>query len=445
MASSSRKGRGGRRKQEAEPRQQWPQDPVQVLLTALQDARAAGGDAGAAGRLVLAARSLHSRVRSKAADRLFAVARLTARLDARIRHAALEKPEPAQRDAWRLAALLVAEEGLPPDGVAQSLGLSAQAVQRLLLPGYLDGLLGAERLAVQHAMPRWLVERLLAERGEPFADALLGALNARAPLFVRARSNRDALLRELHDAGVDAVATRFSPWGVELRSHINVRGLPAFREGRLEVQDEGSQLIALATAPSPGQLVLDVCAGAGGKTLALMAGFPGTRVVAMEPFKARLQALKERAQRSGVRVTSVLGGVGDPSTRAYEGQADVVLMDAPCSGTGALRREPESRWRYSAAEVTDFATTQATLLQRVWPLLKPGGRLLYATCSMLREENEDVVAALLARDARVKPVALHSLLGPVLAQALGVTGHELRLWPHVHGTDGFYLAALQRQ
>jgi 16S rRNA (cytosine967-C5)-methyltransferase len=417
---------------------------VLILLTALGHARGTGGDAGAAARLVLNARALHSRVRSKAADRLFGVARLTSRLDARIRHATAEKPAPEVRDAWRVAALLVGEESMAATAVAGSLGLPLDAVERLASAAYLDGLEGAERLSVLHAMPRWLTDRLVEERGLPFADALLGSLNARAPLFVRARGDRDALLAELRKDGVDAHATRYSPWGVELRSHINVRGLAAFKEGRLEVQDEGSQVIALCAAPANGNLVLDVCAGAGGKTLALLAGFPRARVVAMEPGKARLQALKERAQRCGVRVTSVLGGVGDPSTLGYQGKADVVLMDAPCSGTGALRREPESRWRYGADDVAEFARTQTMLLQRAWALLRPGGRLIYATCSMLRQENEDVVAAVLAADPSIKPVALSSLFGETLARDLGAQGHELRLWPHVHGTDGFYMAALRR-
>lgn len=420
------------------------------MLRALELARAQGEDAGAAARLVMQSRALHSRVRSRAADRLFGVARWHAQLDARIRHAAEladgpGKPAPEARDRWRLAAWLCTQEGTPIAEVARVLGLPVAVVEALGSDGFLHGLAGADLLAARHAMPRWLCGALTDERGEAFADALCTALNGRAPLFVRARDGAEALQRELaaSQPPVGAQRCAFSPVGLRMEGHVNVRGLEAFKAGRLEVQDEGSQLIALCVAPRPGELVMDVCAGAGGKALALHALEKRAHVVGAEPVPSRLAGLVERAARAGARVEAVKSGLGEPPLRRFEGQADAVLLDGPCSGTGALRREPESRWRYGADDVTAFARTQLHLSRLALNLLKPGGRLIYATCSLLRAENEDVVAELLRTSPTLRPLPLVNLLGAELCRALGVTDHTLRLWPHVHGTDGFFVAALQ--
>lgn len=425
----------------SEPR--WPNDVPSIALTALQHVRATGTDPADAARIVLASRALHSRQRGPAADLLFDLSRLGARLDARIRHAhPARKLSPDERDRFRIAALLHAEQGKPAPEVARPLGLEADAVSALSDPHFLDGLTGPERLSVAHAFPRWLVEDLLADGIVGDVGALLEALNARAPLYVRARQDRDALLRELTTENVPARATPWSPLGIELLRHVNVRALPAFRDGRLEVQDLGSQLIALAVGARPGELVVDACAGAGGKTLALLALEPGISAVAMEPFANRLDELRDRTRRAHVRVDAIKGAVGDESTRRYFGRADAVLVDAPCSGVGALRREPQSRWRYSRDDVTRFSQEQARIARLSLHLLRPGGRLIYATCSLFKRENEDVVNALLDERKDLRPIPLVELMGPVAGE-LGATGHMLRVMPHTHNTDGFFMAALR--
>ncbi len=421
----------------------WPKDTTALLMRALGEARAAGGDASEAARLILGARNLHSRVRGPTADRLFNLARCASKVDARVAAAGVQ-PSPEQRDAWRVAALLVGEEHRAAVDVAAATGLPMDVVALLGGDAYLANRTGSERLALQHAMPDWLVARLCEEHDVAFVEALLASLNARAPLFVRARVDRAQLLAGLQGAGVDAVPTRFSPVGLELRSHLNVRGLDAFKHGDLEVQDEGSQLIALALGARDGELILDGCAGAGGKTLALCALTPRATVVAVEPVAARLSELRERASRAHVAPEMLCAAMGSPRTRAFENRVDAILLDAPCSGTGAMRREPASRWRYQQADIATFVETQQQILRAAAPLLKPGGRLVYATCSLLRAENEAVLDAVLPTLPGLRPRALATTLGETLAAALGVQGHTLRLWPHVHGTDGFFMALLER-
>ncbi|MEW5849901.1 MAG: RsmB/NOP family class I SAM-dependent RNA methyltransferase [Myxococcota bacterium] len=422
---------------------------MQVAREALRRSRREDGDAGHAARLVLNSRALHSRQRRAAGDILFALARLGARLDARIRHAQERGAVPGrldqdERDAWRLAAYLVAESGRSVDDVGRALSLDRSALTALADPHYLDALSGAERLTVEQAMPRWLVERLVSERGEAEARAALEALNQRAPLTLRSSVPREALLEELRKLGVPAEPTRYSPVGVHLLRHINVKALEPYRAGRCEVQDEGSQLIALAVHPRPGELLVDACAGAGGKALALCALEPRAEVVAIEPEGGRLAGLRERARRAGVRIKGIHAGVGDPATAPLLGRADAVLVDAPCSGTGTLRREPENRWRYGPEDVARFAETQWRIAVDAVGMLKPGGRLIYATCSLLSEENETIVRKL-GELPTLQPVPLVELLPEGVARDAGAEGNMLRLWPHRHGTDGFFMAAFRRR
>ena len=304
---------------------------------------------------------------------------------------------------------------------------------------------------MEESLPPWLAARLAAELGPEEARALARAMNRRAPLTVRAnllRTTRDALRARLAEEDAPSEPTRLSPWGLVLEGHANAFALPAFKDGLFEVQDEGSQLLTLACGARPGMKVVDACAGAGGKSLALAAEMHNRgSILALDVDAERLDEAKRRARRDGVdnlRTRLIpRGAEADLALRSDEGKADVVLVDAPCSGLGTLRRKPDARWRLAPEEPDRFAATQRELTARFARLVKRGGRLVYATCSVLRVENDEV-AAFAAGLPGLAPFPLARTLGEPLASALGVDGHLLHLWPHRHGTDGFFAAAFER-
>jgi len=320
-----------------------------------------------------------------------------------------------------------------------------------------------ERLALLHSLPRWLAAQLVGELGEPETDALFGALNSRAPLTLRTnllKGTREALLAELAALGLEARPTPLSPLGITLGDG-NVFALAPFKQGKLELQDEGSQLLALLCRARPGQVVIDGCAGGGGKTLALAAEMHNRgELWALDSNAKRLVQLKPRARRAGAHnVRSIVIPPEGPFPAAVEklrGAAHVVLVDAPCSGIGALRRNPDARRRLTEASIQEHAGLQLAILRRLAPLVRPGGLLVYATCSVLRAEDEAVAGAFLG-DGGFTPVPPHELLGSTVADAIdarlpaapqGLRSPadlpSLRLWPQHHGTDGFYAAALRR-
>jgi 16S rRNA (cytosine967-C5)-methyltransferase len=308
-----------------------------------------------------------------------------------------------------------------------------------------------ERLAVRASLPRWIVEKLVAELGEAEARALAKVVNARAPLTVRANllvADRDALRARLLEEGVGSEPTRFSPWGLVLDGHQNAFALSSFQEGGFEIQDEGSQLIALACGARPGKVVVDACSGAGGKALALAAEMHNKGDLhALDSDPGRLDEGKRRARRAHVHNLRTRAVPAGPEAAAaiadLEGKADVVLVDAPCSGLGTLRRKPDARWRLKPDDPERFAALQRELVGRFAALVKPGGRLVYATCAMGKTENADVAAHVESALGLV-PAPLAPLLGAERAAALGVEGNRLELLPHRHGTDGFFMAAFTR-
>ncbi len=314
----------------------------------------------------------------------------------------------------------------------------------------------AAAFSVAVSLPAWLGERLFAEfsadyDGLPEAVALGLALNERAPLCLRVNSGqieRDQALAELRAAKVVARASRYSRHGIVLGSHLDVNSLAGVREGRLEVQDEGSQVIAELVAASPGQVVLDACSGAGGKTLALGAAMAGRgRLFAGDVRQGALKEAARRLRRSGLTcVQPVLleeqGGL-PPELQNLIGGIDRVLVDAPCSGTGALRRNPQQRWHLSPLELAALPAKQAGILDRFAPLVRSGGLLVYATCSVLSSENEEVSDRFLACHPEFTLRPSTELLGSTLAEQVG-DGRVVRMYPHRHGTDGFYAAAFVR-
>jgi 16S rRNA (cytosine967-C5)-methyltransferase len=352
------------------------------------------------------------------------------------------------------AAWLARHGGLSAEAAARRLGLS---------PAALAGLAGgdqriaaledpAERLAVEQSLPRWIAERFLAELGPDEARSLARALNARGPLTVRAnllKATRDELRARLAAERAGSEPTRFSPWGLTLDGHANAFGTRAFQDGLFEIQDEGSQLVALACGARPGEKVVDACAGAGGKSLALaMEMHNKGSLFALDSDEGRLAEARRRARRAGVHNLRSRAIAVGPEAAAQladlEGQADRVLVDAPCSGLGALRRRPDARWRLSPGDPDRFAAAQRELLTRFARLVRPGGRLVYATCALGRTENEEVADFVGSTMPGLAPMPLAKALGEELAAELGAEGHRLTLLPHRHGTDGFFIAAFER-
>ena len=299
--------------------------------------------------------------------------------------------------------------------------------------------------AVRADLPDWLWERLAAEHGAAEAMRIARGLLDAAPLDLRV--NLAKLSREEALSRMDAAAqpTPWSPAGIRLKDKPQINRHPLFLDGAIEVQDEGSQLIAYLVAPRRGEMVADFCAGAGGKTLALAMLMRGAgRLYAMDVSARRLAALAPRSARAGVSNVHPLALAGENDIRAKRlaGKLDRVLVDAPCSGFGTLRRNPDLKWRYGPERVAALAAEQYCILAAASRLVKPGGRLIYATCSILEEENERVVERFAQE---VSGFAAMSCAEILAQQKIPLqTGNYLRLWPHLHGTDGFFAAAFAR-
>ena len=301
--------------------------------------------------------------------------------------------------------------------------------------------------AVASDLPDWLYERLVAQFGAETVPALAAALNQPAPLDLRAntlKTDRDAVLVRLTTDGIAAEPGVLSPIAVRLRGKPALARHPLFVDGSVEVQDEGSQLLGFLLEPRRGEMVVDFCAGAGGKTLLLGALMRNTgRLYAFDVSDKRLAKLKPRLARSGLSNVhpARIEHERDQKVKRLAGKVDRVLVDAPCSGLGTLRRNPDLKWRQSAAAVAELVAKQAAILEAAATLVKPGGRLVYATCSLLAAENDEVVAAFLARRPEFRLVPAEGILA---GQGITLAGEMLRLRPDLHGTDGFFAAALEK-
>lgn len=309
--------------------------------------------------------------------------------------------------------------------------------------------------AVQAEVPNWLFRRVAAQ----YADAgpLLTALCAPAPLDLRVntlKSDRDAVLAELRSATrlhapLQAEAARFGPDAIRLNDKPALTRWPLYQDGLIEVQDEGSQLVARLVAPKRGEMVVDFCAGAGGKTLALGALMRSTgRLYAFDVHARRLAGLGPRLARSGLSNVhpAAIASENDPRVKRLTGKIDRVLVDAPCSGSGTLRRNPDLKWRFDERELERLGGVQAAVLAGAARLVKPGGRLVYATCSVLASENQERIAEFLAAHPQFAAVDAASVLA---AQGIEVTETaRFSPWfvmlPHLHGSDGFFAAVLER-
>jgi 16S rRNA (cytosine967-C5)-methyltransferase len=375
---------------------------------------------------------------------LYGMVRHLRRIDAAIARGRRTQKPP--RDLERLLALLVLEGLIAPAAAARAVPeLDWRAVAAI------DDAIAAERrpaarIALAASLPDWLAARLVADWGDE-AEPLARALNQRAPMTVRANTliaSRDELALELSRAGLEVRAGAWCDTALIVESRTNLFGLEAFKRGAMEAQDEGSQLLAELAVPAAGKgLVVDYCAGAGGKTLAI-AGALGNRgrIVATDVDGGKLEELRRRARRAHVTNAQAIAidrGSWPRELDALRGKADVVLVDAPCSGIGALRRNPEARWRLRAEDIAGFVSRQTAIVQAARDLCAPGGRLVYATCSLLAAENQGVADQITG----VERIALTGVLGAPRAQALARDG-DFTVTPHRHGTDGFYARVMKR-
>jgi 16S rRNA (cytosine967-C5)-methyltransferase len=302
---------------------------------------------------------------------------------------------------------------------------------------------------VRGEYPEWIAPRLEALFGDRLLDEM-GALRDEAPLDLRVNSlkaTREEAIAALAADGVAATPTPHSPLGLRLAGRVPLVQLQAWRNGLIEVQDEGSQLVALLTDARPGQAVVDYCAGAGGKTLALAAAMQNKgRLVACDVSEWRVERSAERLRRNGVHNVTrrVISGEADKWIKRSAGSFDRVLVDAPCTGTGTWRRNPDAKWQLVENDLMELVVRQAAILASAARLAKPGGRVVYATCSLLPDENEGQIEAFLAAHADFRVVPVAEVWAEVFATPCPVDGPYLRLSPLLHNTDGFFAAVLER-
>ncbi|KAF1021319.1 MAG: Ribosomal RNA small subunit methyltransferase F [Paracidovorax wautersii] len=308
----------------------------------------------------------------------------------------------------------------------------------------------------RHNLPDWLIQPLKSQLGNDAFWTYVDVVNTPAPLDLRVntfQAKRAEVQKELAKAGIASQATPYSPWGLRVDGKPALTKLDVFARGAIEVQDEGSQLLALLLDAKRGEMVADFCAGAGGKTLAIGAGMRSTgRLYAFDTSAHRLDALKPRLARSGLSNVHPVGIAHerDERIKRLAGKMDRVLVDAPCSGLGTLRRNPDLKWRQSPQAVEELTAKQTAILASAARLVKAGGRLVYATCSVLPAENEAIAEAFAAQHPDFEPLNATELLTQLKVEnaaslCAGEQGEYLRLWPQRHGTDGFFAAVWQRK
>ena len=304
---------------------------------------------------------------------------------------------------------------------------------------------------VRGEYPEWLTPRLSALYGDRLGDEM-GAMRDEAALDLRVNSlkaTREQAIGALakDKLRIQATPTPLSPLGLRLKRRVPLVQVQAWRDGLVEVQDEGSQLVALLTDARPGMAVVDYCAGAGGKTLCLAAAMENKgRLVACDVAEWRVDKAGDRLRRAGVHnVTKrVIEGEADKWIKRSAASFDRVLVDAPCTGTGTWRRNPDAKWQLGETDLLELVERQKAILASAARLTRPGGRLIYATCSLMAEENEDQVAAFLAAHPEYTVVPVPELWAAIIGTPCPVPGPYLRLSPLVHGTDGFFGAVLEK-
>ncbi len=302
--------------------------------------------------------------------------------------------------------------------------------------------------AQRYSFPAWLVDRLRAEYGSGEAEAIMASLNEPAPLTIRANLLKgpvEEARRRLEAEGLPTSTGRFAPGALNLSKRVNLFGLTSFKEGWFEVQDEGSQMLPLLVDPRPNAKVLDACAGAGGKTLAFAALMKNRgEIVAADIHDHRLEELRRRSRRAGafnirVQRTERTAELASSHPAGF----DVVFVDAPCSGIGTIRRNPGMKWTVTERTIEELSMKQLDILTQAAGVVRPGGLLVYATCTLLSAENEAVVRQFLGATPEFSPEPPKDRLEALGVEG-GLSGDFVKLLPHRHGTDGFFAAFLRR-
>ena len=295
----------------------------------------------------------------------------------------------------------------------------------------------------RYSFPDWMMNDWKIQVGGE-TPALLDALNRQAPVNIRVNTlltDRDACRRRLQSEGVETTLTVSSPVGLTATKRFNAQSIASFQEGWYEVQDEGSQLISILADPQPGTTVLDGCAGAGGKSLHLAEIMKNKgKIIALDIDQKKLTELESRARRGSRNIiTSIVKS--DDQIAALNASADLVLVDAPCSGTGTIRRNPGAKWRLTEDMMQQFSSRQLRLLSEFSTCLKTGGRLIYSTCSLMKRENDAVVDEFLKTHTQFIPCPSEVKIGGCIVEDPDARIH---LYPHKTGTDGFFIATMKR-
>ncbi|MFQ5534782.1 MAG: RsmB/NOP family class I SAM-dependent RNA methyltransferase [Sphingomonadales bacterium] len=309
------------------------------------------------------------------------------------------------------------------------------------------------------AMPDWArldypdwMDQALRSRFGPDLEPELNALNQRAAVDIRVntlRLSRDKVAGQLRDRGIESDLCPWSPTGLRVPGRARVNDLDLFRQGAIEFQDEGAQIASLMCDPRSGMQVVDLCAGAGGKSLAMAAIMTGKgQLHAFDRETKRLRALEKRLRRADVRNVQLGGRPEGGKFEALVGRADRVILDVPCGGSGTWRRNPDLKWRYGVGAIDEFATRQRELLDQGARLVKKGGRLIYVTCSVLEQENEEQVRDFLAANPAFSLIPYQTVwrdvTGTEAPDSASNMSECLQLTPCRHGTDGFFIAVLER-
>ena len=388
----------------------------------------------------------------------YSVLRTRARLDWGIDRAwPADAPTSDETDRNRVIAALALIEGWDADRVAGSFdGGQYRPVPMTREERALARALAGQSLGhadqpdwVRYEYPEWLDAPLRDALGADF-DAEMRALMVEAATDIRVnalKADREAALRALKAEKVEAHPTALSPWGLRVTGRPPLASLEVFKSGAIEVQDEGSQLVALLTDAHPGQRVVDFCAGAGGKTLALAAQMQNKgHLIACDVLRGRVDRAAIRLRRAGVHNVERRGlsSERDPWVRRHAGRFDRVLVDAPCSGCGTWRRNPDAKWRLSPAGLGELVDLQARILESAARLVKPGGRLVYATCSLLAAENQEQLDRFLGSAADFAALPVEQVWADAIGGPCPGAGASLSLTPAQHGTDGFFIAVMER-
>jgi 16S rRNA (cytosine967-C5)-methyltransferase len=382
-------------------------------------------------------RNLGGRDRALIADTIYAVLRRRRTLEAITPHATPRE--------LALAALV------------KIAGVGINHIQHLVTQEEFDWLVELKKLnfetlsfEVRADLPDWVLTRLRAQYSDKELQSLVRALQQSAPLDLRVntmRARREDVLARFKAEGVAAGPTALSPLGIRMQEKIALNTHPLYLDGTVEVQDEGSQLLGLLLEPKRNDMVVDFCAGAGGKTLEIGALMNSQgRVYAFDVSEKRLANLGPRLKRSGLSNVHPqrISAENDTRVKRLRGKIDRVLVDAPCTGLGTLRRNPDLKWRQTEEGIAELNKKQAAILAAAAQLVKPGGRLVYGTCSLLVEENEHIIEAFLAANPEFAIVPCGEVLARLKIAAPGCDKY-LRLLPHVHDTDGFFAAVLERR